>query len=309
MALDARAASTVACHLALAAGLSACPRTTAPEAPGTEPTPPVVDHRAIPGHPGGSALVGELCMTGAGGRPGIAPLALRSVSWTTDADELSSVLERGLAGTFAVLGGDGRRVGVFTAIGATEQPSTVAVGSYAGASPCARPAAPGVAAADDPACVAATGGCGLAIAPVSSGGGFAELEPPDLEPGGACVASDGLVVDVDGDGAAEVFPLAGFLDGARAPADELSAAAAVPGACTPTFTRYGVAIAVDAALADPRHRVTLDVLGVVDVDGDGRRELVVGLRYAERRTIAVYTARDSAARLSLVGELEPWPRP
>ena len=88
-----------------------------------------------------------------------------------------------------------------------------------------------------------------------------------------------------------------------------SAAAVVTGACTPTFTRYGLAIAVDAAIGDPRHRVTLDVLGVLDVDGDGRREVIIGLRYAERRTIAVYSAVDSAARLALIGESEPWPKP
>lgn len=306
-------ARSVASRIALVAvtGLAGCPRQPAPEAPGTEPTPPQVDRRTATATGGHSALLGELCATGAGGRPGVAPLAARGVSWTADPDELAAPLNRGQTGAFAVLGVDGRRVGVFNAIGVAELAGSgsVAVGSYAGGSPCAAPGAVGSTPADDPACVAATGGCGLALAPISSGGAFTALEPPEVAIGGACVAGDTVVIDIDGDGAPEGFPLIGFLDGSRAPAEEIAAAAVVTGACTPTFTRYGLAIAVDAAIGDPRHRVTLDVLGVLDVDGDGRREVIIGLRYAERRTIAVYSAVDSAARLALIGESEPWPKP
>ena len=147
----------------------------------------------------------------------------------------------------------------------------------------------------------------IALAPISNGGAFAALEAPDVLVGGACVAGNGVVVDIDGDGTAELFPLTSFLDDSRAPADEITAAAVAP-ACTPTFSRYGMALAVDAAVGDPRHKVTLDVLGVLDVDGDTRVELVIGLRYAERRTIAVYSAIDSPARLTLIGETEPWPK-
>ncbi|HVV84689.1 MAG TPA: hypothetical protein VHE35_16600, partial [Kofleriaceae bacterium] len=248
----------------------------------------------------------------AAGRPGIAPLAARTVAWTADADELAAPLERGQAGAFAVLGVDGRRVGVFSAIGMVEQgpPGSpkVAVGSYAGGSACSRPAPAGTPPPEDPACVAATGGCGLAVATISTGGAFQPLEAPDVRLGGACVSGDAVIVDIDGDGTPEVFPLAGFLDAGRAPADELSAAAAVPAPCTPTYTHYGIAVALDAADTDPRHRVTIDLLGVLDLDADGRMELVLGLRYSERRTIAVYSAQESAARLSLIGESEPWPK-
>lgn len=294
-----------------AIGLTGCPRSQAPEGPGTEPTPAQVDHRRPSSSGGQSALLGELCPGGAGGRPGIAPLVARTVSWTSAPDELAAPLNRGQAGAFAVLGLDGRRVGAFTAIGVSDVAgdASVAIGSYAGGSPCARPVAAGTAPTDDAACLAATAGCGLALAMLTSGGPAAALDPPDVATGGACVSGDGVAIDIDGDGTAEVFPLIGFLDGSRAPADELAAASAVATPCAPSFTRYGLAVAVEAAVDDPRHKVTLDILGVLDIDGDGRQEVVVGLRYAERRTIAVYSAQDSAARLGLLGEVEPWPKP
>jgi hypothetical protein len=316
MSFDPRTARRVARRIAVVAALGSggaltgCPRTPAPEPPGPEPTPDAAPaRRHLVAREGQSALLGELCPTAANGRPGLAPLATRTVSWTTSSDELEAPLARGQAGAFAVLGLDGRRVGVFNAIGLSDQTAgSVAVGSYAGGSPCAPAAAPGNAPVDDASCVAATGGCGLAIAPVSAGGGFRALEPPEVATGGACVQGDAVQLDVDGDGVPEVFPLTSFLDGSRAPADEIAAAATTATPCTPGFSRYGLAVAIDAAIADPRHKVTIDVLGVLDVDGDGRRELVVGLRYAERRTIAVYSAFESAARLALIGEVEPWPR-
>ena len=310
MSLDAHVASSVACRIAVlgAIGLTGCPRSAAPEAPGPEPTPATVDHRPVRGGGGRSALLGELCTTGAAGRPGLAPLAARTVAWTSEPRELTSPLDRGQTGAFAVLGFDGRRVGLFTALGVGDQ-AGVAIGSYAGGSPCATAVTPGSPPIDDAACTAATGGCGLALAPISSGGAFAPLAAPEVTTGGACVSGDSLIIDIDGDGVPEGFPLTAFLDGSRAPAEEIPAATAVAGPCPPSFTRYGIAIAVDAAISDPRHRVTLDVLGVLDVDGDDRREVVIGLRYAERRTIAVYSAIDSASRLSRIGEVEPWPQP
>jgi hypothetical protein len=317
MSFDPRRARGVAWRLAVLvvggpalAGLTGCPpRTTAPEAPGPEPTPASVEQRRPVTREGQSAMLGELCPTAAGGRPGLAPLAARTVSWTSEPDDLEAPLSRGQTGAFAVLGLDGRRVGVFGAIGLSDQtPGSVAVGSYAGGSTCASAVTPGSKPTDDAACVAATGGCGLAIALVSTGGGFNALDPPDVAIGGACVSDGNVVTDIDGDGAPEVFPLTSFLDGSRAPADELAATTAGAAACTPSFSRFGLAVAVDAAIADPRHKVTLDILGVLDLDGDGRRELVVGLRYSERRTIAVYSALESATRLALIGESEPWPK-
>jgi hypothetical protein len=48
--------------------------------------------------------------------------------------------------------------------------------------------------------------------------------------------------------------------------------------------------------------VTVDVLGVIDLDADGRRELVLGMKFPTVRSIVVYTAAQSAQRLELAGE-------
>jgi hypothetical protein len=53
--------------------------------------------------------------------------------------------------------------------------------------------------------------------------------------------------------------------------------------------------------------VTIDLLGVVDLDADGRHELVLAFRYPESRTLAVYSALHQAGRLELVGEAVSWP--
>jgi hypothetical protein len=45
---------------------------------------------------------------------------------------------------------------------------------------------------------------------------------------------------------------------------------------------------------------------VVDLDGDGRREIVMVYQYATRRTWAIYSATATSSRLDLVGEAEPW---
>ena len=47
---------------------------------------------------------------------------------------------------------------------------------------------------------------------------------------------------------------------------------------------------------------------MLDLDGDGRRELVLAYRYADHRTWAVYSAAGSPVRLELVGEAIPWSR-
>ena len=40
----------------------------------------------------------------------------------------------------------------------------------------------------------------------------------------------------------------------------------------------------------------------VDIDGDGRKELVLAMRFPTVRTIVVYTASESSQRLELAGE-------
>lgn len=255
--------------------------------------------------PARAVLVGEMCPDGAGGRPGVAPLLVRAVGWTDDADEVGAQLERA-ARRFAVLGVDGARAGLFDVLGTADVglPQDVAMGSYVGRGACT----PAGAEAADARCEAATRGCALAVASIEPGAAERE-EVPELVTGTACVAGDALLVDVDGDGAHESFPVAQFVDGTRAPAAEVLAAPVVGGACAGTFTVHGLAVrSVEepGAPDDPRYTVTLDVLGVLDLDGDGRRELAVAFRYPDGRTVALYSALASAGRLELVGEAVPW---
>jgi hypothetical protein len=295
--------------LVLTLGLAACGPQVRPAMFDTEDEPaataPVVGTAA----PGRGVLVGEMCPRGAAGRPAVAPLLVHGVGWSTDAEEIELQLSRA-ARAFAVLGLDGKRAGIFEVLGAVDAGLAVdvAIGGYVGRPPCA-PASDEGGAREDAACLKATRGCGLAVAALERRGG-ADLEVPDPTIGGACRSGDHLVVDVDGDGASEAFPLAQFVDPVRAPAEEVLAAPVVAPACEARFTIYGHVVAPPrepGVSDDPRYHVTLDVLGIVDLDGDGRREVVVAYRYPEGRTLAVYSAVRQAGRLELVGEASTWP--
>src|SRR5688572_26668288 len=112
--------------------LVACGPAVRPEAPGEEPTPPRMIKRPAPAA-GRSALIGEMCPQAAGGRPGLAPLALRDVSWSSERGELVDALARGTAAQFTVLAVDGRKAGVFSAIGTADVGGVDAgIGSFAG---------------------------------------------------------------------------------------------------------------------------------------------------------------------------------
>jgi len=269
---------------------------------------PAVKPRAAPLSPGRGVLIGEMCPEGAAGRPAVAPLLMRGVGWTADAENVGATLDRSVH-AFAVLGFDGKRAGVFEVLGSADAglPEDVAIGGYVGRGPCVPYTDEGGAPADA-ACVKATKGCGLAVAAIDTTRS-ADSDVPDLRAGGACVSGDALVVDVDGDGAPESFSIAGFLDPVRAPADEVVAAPVVGPSCTPRFAIHGHVIkpSPEDGPDDPRYHVTIDVLGVVDLDADGRHELVLAYRYPEGRTFAVYSALRQSGRLELVGEAVPWP--
>ena len=255
-------------------------------------------------------IVGELCPQGAAGRPAIAPLLLHSNQWIDTPAEITSPIERGAAPRFVAFGVDGKIAGVFDTVGLADLPlgQSVASGTYVGGPPCSADAG-GSQRTDDAKCVAATNGCGLAVA---------ELARPDEPPetpgyatGGGCLVGDALGVDVDGDGAVEWFPVAQVLDGIRGPAQEWAAATSGKAACSPTFTLYDVKLAGPAdpgKSPDPKATVTLDLLGVVDLDADGRKELVIALRFPTVRTIVVYSASQSPQRLELVGEATSFQR-
>lgn len=304
MRLDPVVRRSVACGVLV---LCACGPAVRPEAPGEEPTEPRVIKRPAP-PAGRRALIGEMCPQGAGGRPGLAPLALRDVSWSSDRGELVNALARGTAAQFVVFAVDGRKAGSFSAIGTADVGGAeVGVGSFAGSPPCSRPA-PGAQVTGDARCLEVQRGCGLAVATLGApGGAFSVAEAPEIAVGGACQSGDLLAIDVDADGSPEMFPIAAFVDPTRAPAEEVSAAAMVAPTCPPVFALHGLVPApAPGVVMDGKHKVELDVLGVLDVDADGRREIVVGFRYFESRTVAVYSAMSSSARLELVGESAPW---
>ena len=260
---------------------------------------------------GRQILLGEMCPQGAGGRPAVAPLILRTVGWTDNPAEITAPVERGSTPQWEVFGTDGKLAGAFDTMGVVDVglPQQVAMGAYAGASPCtggapvnARPTGDVVTRVEDLKCGAATQSCGIAVA---------ELSHPDEPPatvayvtGGACVSGDQLAVDIDGDGRIESFPLAGLLDGSRAPSAEWSASPTATASCTPAFEVYDVKLKGE----DAKSEVTFDVLGVVDLDGDGRRELVLAFKFATVRTIVVYTATSQPQRLELAGEATSFPR-
>jgi len=256
-------------------------------------------------------VVGEMCPKGADGRPAIAPLFMRGISWTDNAGEVASAVERGSVPRFTVFGVDGGVAGKFDTLGIVDVGlrQHVAAGTYTGAAPCSgaaqsKPTAGTIVTrTTDPKCEAATAGCGVAVGELAHPG-----DPPPapvVVTGGACVAGDQLTVDVDGDGRFESFPVAGVLDGIRSPAAEWSGTPNAAQPCRPAFQLYGIQLphAADPGKpADKKSAVTLDVLGVLDLDGDGRRELVLALKFATVRTIVVYTATATPQRLELVGE-------
>lgn len=320
MALDLVAARRVAWALLISAGTACGPTVKTGAAPPAEPSGvariPVTKSRTGGGR---EVLLGEMCPQGAGGRPAVAPLVMRNVGWSDNATDVTAAVERGSVPRFVVFGSDGKLAGAFDTMGVVDVglPQQVAAGAYAGASPCtvgaaavAKPKAGEIATrAEDAKCTAATSGCGIAVGDVTHPDEPAAT--PTYVTGGACVAGDMLAVDIDGDGRIESFPIAGILDGARAPAAEWTAAPTSTATCTPTFAVYGIKLLAEAETnkpVDPKSVVTADLLGVVDLDGDGRRELVVALKFATVRTIVVYTATAQPQRLELAGEATSFPR-
>lgn len=261
-------------------------------------------HRPRPASPSGrQVMIGEMCPQGAAGRPAVMPLMIRAASWSDKPEDVSAVVERGGVPRFVVFGVDGKPAGAFDTLGSADigLPQSVASGTYVGALPCTADAGKG-ARTEDPRCVPATAGCGLAV------GELARADDPESKPaafavGGACLSGDALAFDVDADGVMESFPLSAVLDGMRSPAEEWSANPTAGAACKPTFAVYDIKLGTD-----PKVAVKLVVLGVVDVDGDGRRELVLAFEFPTVRTIAVYTATGSPQRLELAGEGTTFPR-
>ena len=306
MAKDRGRLPRVAWVLAGLASTSACGPRVQPEQPFPEET--VVHRERAPARSRGGRqiLVGELCLQSAAGRPAVAPLLLHTTQWIDAVGEVTGAVERGATPRFVAFGVDGKAAGVFETVGLADITlgQSVAAGTYVGGPPCTSDAGGGQR-AEDPKCAPATNGCGLAVAALARPDD--PPEAPAFATGGACASEGALGVDIDGDGAIEWFPLAQALDGIRGPAQEWPATRGGRAACAPKFTLYDVKLLPEAEPGkspDARAAVTLDLLGVIDLDGDGRKELVLALRFPTVRTVVVYSASNSPERLELVGEAQ-----
>jgi hypothetical protein len=289
---------------------AACGPTVKPASPPGEPAPIVRQARTGKVDPTGRrVVVGEMCPQGAGGRPAVAPLVMRGVGWTDTPSDVAATVERGSVPRFFVFGVDGKPAGTFDTLGLVEvgiaQP--VATGTYVGASPCTYGGAKATdSRAEDPKCGAPTRGCGIAVGEITSPDD--PPHTPSFVTGTACMSGTELQVDIDGDGSLESFPITGALDGIRAPAAEWTAspttAPANAAACKSSYQLYDLKLAPEPRPGKPAEKglVVVDVLGVIDLDSDGRRELVLAMRFPSVRTIVVYTATASAQRLELAGE-------
>jgi hypothetical protein len=238
-------------------------------------------------------VVGEVCPTGASGRPAVAALvARRERSWIADPQKIRELLEHGQIGRLSVLSFEGRRTGIFTAMGPVDLGTRwpAALGGLAGASPCATEKT-------QPECLASQRDCGLAVGVI--GADLGDDSALDVATGTACVDGGRLVVDIDGDGVPEVFALDAFTArGKHGLADEVVGAPGKKPAegaepCAARFAHGNIAHG-------------LDLIGVADLDGDGRRELIVQLREGDRRTWGIYSPSQSAVRLELVAAVLPW---
>ena len=233
-------------------------------------------------------LLGWFCPEMASGRPGIRPLLAKDPVWTSELEPLGAAIASRRVKRFTVLSYRGQRAGTMTVAGAAKDAGgRMAIGSYLGASLCALQGEQ----EEDPTCLAQTQGCGLAIGSLESAGGFEARpyeEDPEamaLAPGGACETDEVLVVDVDGDGQPEHFALADLQSQGEPPV-ELPLATTEQRLCQENFTA-----AVSGA--GQLHRVA-----VIDVDGDGRLEILYRRALQE---FVLYGAPNSPARMELLG--------
>ncbi len=294
---------------------ASCVPKNVPEAVGPEPSAEgavkkadkAAKGSAIAPAPGTEVLLGQMCPEASSGRPAVLPLVARRAVWQDGSEDLGALVERRQARQFSVLGWDGRRVGVFSVAGAADnEGEPVAIGAYAGNAPCgSQPQADG-AASSDASCVSALGQCGLALSVLESASGSLarpyeeQGDPASFGIGQGCVADGKLIVDVDADGKGEAFAVEDFVAAFTEPSDSVNAIENGESQCQGTFAAANVMTGTD-----PKGFRGMDLIGVVDMDGDKRRELVFAFRYPDKVTWAVYSSRKGAG-LELVGENVVW---
>lgn len=241
------------------------------------------------------AVLGLLCADPAAGGMAVVPLAASNQRGRARPRLGSQVRQ------FSIYGWSGRRMGAFAVVGGAEAGGRqLAIGSYAGSPPCTEPTQAGQPPEKVAACQVALGECALAVGEVEAAGGpgarpYDEVRDPVVHAtSGACVARGHLVVNIDGAGDAERFPLTALSRRGKPPVEILaSQSKAGAAACAKTFAISGA--------AGNRGGRTIDVLGVIDIDADGRFELILGYRKKSGPgTIAVYSATETPMRLDLM---------
>lgn len=245
---------------------------------------------ANPNPTGPSILLGWYCPTGAAGRPSVEPVLARDPSWTVDAQVLARAIGARRVKSLTVMGYAGRRSGSFAVAGAaTTGGTSVAVGSFLGSSPCETVDSLGRVTARDERCVQTTRECSLAVGLLEDAGGFEARpyeEDPKLgktSPGVACEIGNDLVLDVDGDGAPERFDLGGLVS---------------------SHVPVELPLVEDGGRVCERSYASMEIAGsalwragVIDLDGDGRPEVL----YRRGSELFVYGAPNSPGRMELQG--------
>lgn len=250
----------------------------------------VVPEPSRPGEP--QRMLGQLCPSVAAGRPALVPVAVLAGVWSAAGSDAERFIASRMARQFSVLSWQGERAGVLAVAGlARSDDRAVAIGSYAGGLPCADREGKAIS-----ECVAATGGCGVAIARLEPSGGLQarpfeeDPEPLELATARVCIDGDELSVDIDGDGRLEVFERSAIASGGTLAAELMSRSSAQR-ACEGSFASGNLGAGVS-------------LLGAADFDGDARIELVISLRAAGREQWAIYRAAQTAARLERVALAE-----
>lgn len=276
-------------RITITLGLAACGGTqSSPHKPITAtPKPAVVEKPATEGP---SLLLGWYCPESAAGRPGVEPVLARDPAWTNEEAVLERAISARRAKRFSVLGYQGQLSGILSvAGGATSGGARLAIGSYLGAEPCDIVDSLGNVRSTDEQCLHATQNCSLAVGLLEPAGGFdarpyeEDPEAAELAKSAACEIGQNLAVDVDGDGTAERFSLSEILAG-RSPV-ELPLQDEGGRTCESSFA---------SPIADAEDLVRV---GVLDLDGDGRPEVV----YRNASEFLVYGAPNSPARMELLG--------
>ncbi len=261
------------------------PASTPTPAPAPAPTPAAADAGPAPRAVGPRYLVGETCKSPQLGRSHLYPLfAGGDLAWTAEASVARAPLTEAPQ-RFQVLGSRGVRHGEFVtdAHSVPPDPRGFVGESYyydGGAGPCAY-RLPEKVYIIDAGCGDA-GNCGISVA--IRGDLAHPKKRPDIAVGQVCVVDAHLIGDLDGDGAAESFPLEGF----RGPGDVEGVVHRGAPCPHPRFSWYRMRLGADV----------LDVLGAADLDRDGHLELLVAFTAAGGpRTVAIYTPASGPIRL------------